>query len=280
MLETKEISDLRSVIDAWKKEGLRVSFVPTMGALHQGHLSLIQNAAILSDRVVCSIFVNPTQFNDQNDFLKYPRTVEEDLKLLATAPCDMVFTPSADVIYPAGASSIEVDYGKLTQVLEAAHRPGHFDGVVGVVGRLFDLVQPDIAVFGEKDFQQLAIIREMCVQQHRAIEVVAAPIIREDSGLAMSSRNQRLSEQSLKTASAIFYTLRLCKILSNYYPPKEVLSIGINQLKAEENFELEYFSIVDERDWAQPESLEIDRKYRILCAVWCDGVRLIDNIEL
>lgn len=280
MLETKEISDLRSVIDAWKKDGLRVSFVPTMGALHQGHLSLIQNAAILSDRVVCSIFVNPTQFNDQNDFLKYPRTVEEDLKLLATTPCDMVFTPSSEVIYPSGASSIEVDYGNLTRILEAAHRPGHFDGVVGVVGRLFDLVQPDLAVFGEKDFQQLAIIREMCSRQKRDIEIIAAPIIREDSGLAMSSRNQRLTSLSRERAAAIFYVLRLCKILSVYYPPAEFLSIGKKMLMAEESLELEYLSVVDEGDWTEPKSLEVDRKYRILCAVWCDGVRLIDNIEL
>ena len=280
MLETKEISDLRSVIASWKSEGLKVAFVPTMGALHQGHLSLIELAAAKSDRVVCSIFVNPTQFNDPEDFLKYPRTVQKDLALLGKVPCDLVFLPDSAEMYPEGTGTKAIDFGDLTHVLEAEHRAGHFEGVVAVVGRLFDAVDPDLAIFGEKDYQQLAIIREMSRREGRTLEIIGAPIVREDSGLAMSSRNERLSPEGRMRAAHIYRCLFACQQRRSELNPRELEELGQELLAKEPALLAEYFAVIDEDSWKTPESFESGKQYRLLCAVWCEGIRLIDNLAL
>lgn len=280
MLEIKEISDLRSQIASWKKEGKKVAFVPTMGALHDGHLSLIHKAKELADEVVCSIFVNPTQFNDPEDFKKYPRTEQRDLELLRNTNCSLAFLPEREQIYAEGEEKPGIDFGQLTRVLEASNRPGHFEGVVQIVGKLFDLVEPDIAIFGKKDFQQLAVIRCFVAMQGREIEIVGAPIEREQSGLAMSSRNVRLSDEGLESAALIHYFMGVCASLKNKYSPKEIIEIGKRLFKSEECFELEYLEIIENSSWASPESFDSEGEYRLLCAVWLEGVRLIDNCSV
>jgi len=280
MLEIKEISDLRSQIASWKKEGKKVAFVPTMGALHEGHLSLIRRAAQLADEVVCSIFVNPTQFNDPEDFDKYPRTEHSDLDLLRNCNCSLAFLPERQNIYPEGEKKPKIDFGKLTSVLESSKRPGHFEGVVQIVGKLFDLVDPDIALFGEKDFQQLAVIRAFVAMEGRDIDIIGAPIQREASGLAMSSRNVRLSGGGLELAALIHHFMTVCASLKNNYNPKEIKEIGVRLFKSEAAFELEYLEIIEVDSWESPESFEQQVEYRLLCAVWLEGVRLIDNCSI
>ncbi len=200
--------DLRACIGAWRHVGARIGFVPTMGNLHAGHFSLIDLARTRCDRVVASVFVNPTQFGPREDFASYPRTLDADRAGLAVHACDVLFAPDAETIYPFGAADgVRVEMPHLTQILEGALRPGHFTGVVTVVNKLFNLVQPDIAVFGEKDYQQLLVIQRMTSDLCLPVEIVAAPTRREANGLAMSSRNQYLSAEERERAGIIYHTL-------------------------------------------------------------------------
>ena len=202
MIILETVSDLQKAIFPLKKEGKSVGFVPTMGALHEGHVSLVKKSIEQNDITVVSVFVNPTQFNNQEDLIKYPRTLDKDTSLLESVGADIVFAPLVKEIYPE-PDTRQFDFGLLDKVMEGKFRPGHFNGVAQVVSRLFDIVKPDRAYFGEKDFQQLAIIRDMVKQYNFPIEIVPMPIIRELSGLAKSSRNQRLSETEKEQAVAI-----------------------------------------------------------------------------
>lgn len=260
------------------KQQRPIGLVPTMGALHQGHLSLIEQSKKENSISVVSIFVNPLQFNDKNDFDKYPRIIDNDLKLLEEYKCDVVLAPSVDEIYPEPPQE-HYDFGYLDQTLEGAYRPGHFEGVAIVVNRLFHIVKPDRAYFGKKDFQQYVIIKELVKQQNLPIEIVAVPIVRESSGLAMSSRNLRLNEQELKVAPEIYKALIKAKSLAYKKSINEIKQIVINHLTQFPNYKIEYVEIVNEEnlkplnDWNEGKAI-------ILIATWLGDVRLIDNMEL
>ena len=204
----KRGDELRARIAQWKRAGERVGFVPTMGNLHNGHFSLISNARKNTDRVVASVFVNPTQFGPHEDFASYPRTLTQDKDGLQKAGCDLLFAPDVEEMYPFGAANmVRVDVPGLSEILDGALRPGHFSGVATIVAKLFNLVAPDVAVFGQKDYQQLLVIRRLTTDLRMPIEIIGAPTVREENGLAMSSRNQYLTAEERERASVIFRTL-------------------------------------------------------------------------
>ena len=260
-----------------------VGFVPTMGALHEGHLSLVRNAANAFPLVVVSIYVNPTQFNDKNDLKNYPRTIESDLELLKMVlrENDIVFTPGDSDIYPEEDKRV-FDFGNLGKVMEALHRPGHFNGVALVVSRLFDIVKPDYAYFGEKDFQQLAVVKELVRQTGDKVNIVGNPIIRENDGLAMSSRNVFLDAEMRKNASVIYHSL---KTATEMIRKKDIPAIKdwVKRTIEEKNgFILEYFEIVDDRELIPVESkkdLIAGKRYFGCIALKAGKIRLIDNME-
>jgi len=270
-------SILKKEISEYKANGKKVGFIPTMGALHEGHLSLIRESKKKTDITVCSIFVNPTQFNDPLDFEKYPRTIEEDIVMLQKAGCDLVFLPSVEEVYPEQDTTV-YDFGLLDKVMEGAHRPGHFAGVASVVKRLFEMVCPDMAFFGEKDFQQLAIIRALVEKFEMPVEICGCPIVREADGLAMSSRNVRLSQADRQAAGNIN------KILYQAVAKREELSVSHVKLMVEKEiaafpqFKMDYFEIVN-RDSLQTVEQWGDADHLIACiAVFVGEVRLIDNM--
>lgn len=271
------VADLRKDINQAREEGKKIGFVPTMGALHNGHIQLVKRCVAENEFAVVSVFVNPTQFNDKNDLLKYPRTLEADCKLLEEAGCNLVFAPTVDEVYPEEDTRL-FDFGQLDKVMEGEFRPGHFNGVAQVVSKLFDMVTPDNAYFGEKDFQQLAIIRQMVKQLNSPVEIHPCPIVREESGLAMSSRNTRLTPEQLAEAPKIYQTLLASKAMKETKSVSEVKAWVINELNKNEFFRVEYFDIVDGltlqslNNWSES-------GYAVGCiAVFCGEVRLIDNI--
>lgn len=271
------VADLRKAINQAREEGKKIGFVPTMGALHNGHIQLVKRCVAENEFAVVSVFVNPTQFNDKNDLLKYPRTLEADCKLLEEAGCNLVFAPTVDEVYPEEDTRL-FDFGQLDKVMEGEFRPGHFNGVAQVVSKLFDMVTPDNAYFGEKDFQQLAIIRQMVKQLNSPVEIHPCPIVREESGLAMSSRNTRLTPEQLAEAPKIYQTLLASKAMKETKSVSEVKAWVINELNKNEFFHVEYFDIVDGltlqslNNWSES-------GYAVGCiAVFCGEVRLIDNI--
>ncbi|MBI1836023.1 MAG: pantoate--beta-alanine ligase [Flavobacteriia bacterium] len=278
MIVCNTVDALQKQILIEKSKGKSIGFVPSMGALHLGHISLVNEAQKQCDIIVVSIFVNPTQFNNPDDLLKYPRTLEADIQMLDNSACSIIFAPSVDEIYPANLETINLDLGTLKNVMEDALRPGHFNGVVNVVYRLFDIVKPSKAFFGLKDFQQVAVIKYMTKHFNLAIEIVACPTIREITGLAMSSRNLRLSDKQKKDALIIIQTLRYSKELSKELTPMDV------RLKARSFFNtseltLEYIEIVDpltlvslDENWVEGATMCI--------AAFCGEVRLIDNLQL
>jgi pantoate--beta-alanine ligase len=254
-----------------------IGFVPTMGALHQGHLELVKRSVAENDVSVVSIFVNPTQFNDKNDLLKYPRTLEADCRLLETAGDVLVFAPAVEEIYPQ-PDVRQFEFGSLATVMEGKFRPGHFNGVAQVVSRLFEIVKPDKAYFGEKDFQQLAIIRALVKQLDLPVQIVACPIVREKDGLAMSSRNIRLTAAQRKEAPVIFQTLFESKKRKNDYSPESLKLWVTNRINAVPGFQVEYFDIVDGFTLQSIQKWE-DTEYPVACiAVFAGEIRLIDNI--
>lgn len=275
MIVFHTIKDLKNLLQNFKSEGKKIGFVPTMGALHAGHISLVSNSVQDNDITVVSIFVNPTQFNDKSDLEKYPRTLDADCELLNRNKVDIVFAPSVDEIYPE-PDTRTFDFRKIDKVMEGAHRPGHFNGVAQVVSKLFDIVTPAKAYFGEKDFQQIAVVREMVRQLSIPVEVVSVPIVREESGLALSSRNQRLSEELKDTASNIYKILNKSKNLN--LSVHETIAFVTSNINDIAGLSVEYFDIVDGislqtlNDWS-------DTSYAVGCiAVFCGDVRLIDNI--
>ncbi|MCL2132192.1 MAG: pantoate--beta-alanine ligase [Lentimicrobiaceae bacterium] len=256
----------------------RIGFVPTMGALHEGHLALMRKAKADNDVLVCSIFVNPIQFNNAEDLERYPRVPEQDTALM-DGLCDVLFMPSVSEMYPVPPEE-SYCFGLLENVMEGKHRPGHFNGVATVVNRLFEMVQPDAAYFGKKDFQQLAIIRKMVENTRSNIKIEAVDIVRENDGLAMSSRNSRLSEEARKSASFIFQTLTKARELTHAETPQEVNRWIKEQFDNRTEYKLEYAQIVngvtleDISDYHQADSI-------VIClAAWLDNVRLIDNITV
>lgn len=273
-------AELSALSDELKEAGKCIGFVPTMGALHDGHLSLIRKAKSECDVVISSIFVNPTQFNDPKDFERYPRVVEEDRLMLASAGCDVLFLPTVEGIYPDDSSRTVVSFGFLESILEGAHRPGHFSGVGMVVKRLFEIVKPDKAFFGQKDYQQVMIIRSLVEQFHLPVEIVAMPTVREKDGLAMSSRNRLLNETERETALVISRVLQKTKENFHLKSIEELHSDARKELDECEGLRLEYFTI------CKGETLEVLRSKSesarpvALIAAYVGKVRLIDNMEL
>ena len=279
MIDSKvftSVDSLRNEILS-RGKGKKVGFVPTMGALHHGHMSLVRKAYEYAEIVVVSIFVNPMQFNNSKDLEKYPRTLKADIDLLSNEGDVIVFAPSVEEMYPPNYKEIELDLGDLATVMEGKFRNGHFNGVVNVVNRLFEIVQPNFSFFGLKDFQQLSIIQFMTKELQLPIEIVGCEIVREESGLASSSRNARLSEKEKADAVILSTSLRVAKELSTVFPPIKVKEI-INEIIARSSLELEYFEIVD------PITLLSISEWRpgsqACLAAYCGEVRLIDNMQL
>lgn len=271
---------LKTYVQEHFSKDTSLGFVPTMGALHQGHLSLLQEAQKNNDVTVASIFVNPTQFNNADDLKKYPRTLEKDLKLLEAIGCDVAFTPSVEEIYAENVSSQQFDFDGLEQEMEGKFRSGHFDGVGTIVKALFEIVNPTAAYFGEKDFQQLQIIRKMVEKHHLPVKIVGCPIFREQNGLAMSSRNERLSKEHRNEASIIYDTLLKVK---EKLPIQSIESINLwveSRLQEHSLFDLEYFTIADESTLKVPSTISSEKSYRAFISVYADSVRLIDNLAL
>jgi pantoate--beta-alanine ligase len=273
------VSELEIFLSKTSKDK-SLGFVPTMGALHPGHISLVEKAISQNDISLCSIFVNPAQFNDTGDLDKYPNQLDADLKLLEKTGCDIVFTPSKTEIYPEGFTAKSYDFGNLDKVMEGETRPGHFEGVALVVSRLFDIVQPQKAYFGEKDFQQLAIIRLLASQNYKNIEIVPCPILREADGLAMSSRNLLLDEKYRSAAPRIHKRLLHVKKHANTKSVSELKQWIVQEFKQDPDLKLEYFEISD-ADGLQSSTQWSDHQVHIACiACFAGSVRLIDNILL
>ena len=273
-------SDLQAIIEQLKNDGKSIGLVPTMGALHKGHLSLVKNSISNNDITVVSIFVNPTQFNNPNDLASYPRTVDKDLELLQTVGCDVVFAPEADDIYSKSEtdSRFEFDFEGLDKVMEGKFRPGHFNGVVQIVSKLFDLVRPNRAYFGEKDFQQLTIIRLMTRRYNLPIEIVPCPIVREDSGLALSSRNSLLKDNEKQVASHIYAVLNESRQFVPQTEVEELKQCVIAAIEQKPELKVEYFDIVDGHTLKSIGKWD-EFDYVVGCiTVFCGNVRLIDNI--
>lgn len=278
ILQTAE--DLKNFITETKNKNLKIGFAPTMGALHKGHLSLYERAKKENDIVVSSIFVNPTQFNNSEDLEKYPRTIESDIQLLAeTENIDVVYIPRVEDLYPNGLDRKTYDFAGLENEMEGKSRPGHFDGVGTVVEEFFRQVQPDNAYFGEKDFQQLMIIKKLVENLNLPINIVGMAIFREENGLAMSSRNMRLTEIERENAKLIYQTL--VKV-NEMFRNTELTDIHnfVEKTFEKSDFELEYFIIADEETLKEAHSIEPNKNYRAFMVVLVNGVRLIDNIHL
>lgn len=277
MLVVKEINELRSLIGERKSEGKKIGFVPTMGALHAGHLSLVEQAGKQTDFVVVSIFVNPTQFNDPDDLIRYPRNLQRDVDLLKATACRLVFAPEAETMYPQ-PDTRRFRFGHLEEVMEGRYRPGHFNGVAQVVSKLFDLVEPDKAFFGQKDFQQLIIIKAMIKKLDLPVEIVPCPIVREAGGLALSSRNERLTPEQRENAAHIYKTLREAGNKAAQMNVKELKDWVVEQIDANKFLKTEYFEIVDDENLQPIESWDEPLNKVGCIAVFCGEVRLIDNM--
>ena len=281
MLLFKRVSDLQKYLNSLKNKGLHIGFVPTMGALHRGHISLIDRSRNECDVTVASIFVNPTQFNNVTDLEKYPRTVEKDIEMLAESGCEILFMPDVSAVYPEGmAPSVKFNFGKLDRVLEGIFRPRHFEGMAQVVHRLLEITHPNRLYMGQKDFQQAAIVGRMLELMKSETELVSCPIQREPDGLAMSSRNARITPEDRSKVALIYQTLAEAAERVGEYNPSDIQSLALAKLKTEPHFKVEYFEIVDGRTLL-PIQLFEDTDYAVaLVAVWVGEVRLIDNMIL
>lgn len=269
-------SELQKELEGFANK--KIGFVPTMGALHKGHLSLIHESVKENDITVVSIFVNPTQFNDSNDLKNYPRFIDKDIDLLKNTGCDFVFTPSAKEIYPEKDNRI-FDFGNLDKVMEGKYRHGHFNGVAQVVSKLFNIVKPDVAYFGRKDFQQYVIIKKMVEILNMKVEIKACPIVREADGLAMSSRNLLLTAEQRKNSSFISETLLKARNITNKFSVKELKDRVVNTINDNPFLEVEYFDIVDDVELKSITSWQ-EKNNKVGCiAVKVGKIRLIDNVN-
>lgn len=274
MKTINQIQELKKYLQELISQGKTIGLVPTMGALHKGHISLVKKAREENDIVVCSVFVNPVQFNNKEDLEKYPRNLDKDSLLLEENGCDIMFSPLAEEVYKEEPTE-HFSFGALEEVMEGKQRPGHFNGVAIIVSRLFDWVSPNRAYFGEKDFQQLAIIKDMVKQLNSPVQIVPCPIVREEDGLAMSSRNARLSQSAREIAPKINSILRKSAAMKDNLSFSQIKTFVINEFKLYKDFDLEYFEIVDDKT-LQPISKTGDNGVVGCLAVWLDGVRLID----
>lgn len=281
MLIFNKVNELIAHLETIRLKNKKIGFVPTMGALHQGHISLVEKAKKQNDIVVVSIFVNPTQFNNTEDLKNYPRTPDEDRRMLIENNADIIFSPLVEEIYkPDSIKKRELQLGKIAEVMEGVYRPGHFVGVVQIVSKLFEIVRPQRAYFGEKDFQQLAIIRLMVRDFGFPVEIVACQTIREKSGIAMSSRNLKLSKQGLKDAVEIYKALIYVKKNWRHFQPEELKNKTLTMIESSGKLKVEYVEIVDE-ETLQPILNWDDHKHiRCFATVYCDKIRLIDNIQV
>ena len=272
------VSELQKELNSLRNQQKTIGFVPTMGALHEGHLTLVRRCVAENDVCVVSIFVNPTQFNDKSDLENYPRTLQNDAKMLEEADCSLIFAPTEKEIYPEPDTRV-FNFGQLGEVMEGKHRPGHFNGVAQVVSRLFDMVQPDKAYFGEKDFQQLAIIREMVKQYQIPVEIIGCPIVREADGMALSSRNMRLSKEEREKATLISCTLLKSCTFAGEKSVAELKEWVVSQINEEPLLEVEYFEIVDSLTLQAINHWDDSQCVTGCITVYCGGVRLIDNVQ-
>lgn len=275
------IKDLRKELSKERKKGKTIGFVPTMGALHEGHLSLLNRSKAENDITVCSIFVNPVQFNNKNDLELYPRNLAQDLKILGKTGCDLTFAPEVREMYPEGLTDhFTINFGYLERTLEGKFRPGHFKGVAIVVKKLFDIVEPHKAYFGKKDYQQLLIIRQLTARLQLPVEIVACETMREPDGLAMSSRNLRLTIGERKIAPAIYKVLSRVRDKTGTMPVKELKNWAIKKIQKNPGLTVEYFEIAD-NETLLPVMKWDQMGNAIACtAIYLGDVRLIDNIEL
>jgi pantoate--beta-alanine ligase len=281
MQQVEDREQIRSVTRLWRQEGLRIALVPTMGNLHEGHLALVEAARCEADRVITSVYVNPAQFGEGEDFENYPRTLEADRLSLERAGCDLLFVPDHLTLYPHGLRNTVrlIASPLLATPLEGQYRPGHFDGVITVVARLFNLVCPDIAIFGEKDYQQLLVIRRMVDELGYDIRIVGVPTVREANGLAMSSRNYYLEPSQKKAAAELNTVLRDVaeKIKGEGAGAERLETEAVGRLERL-GFQVDYVAIRRAEDLDKPRAA--DQQLRILAAVWCGQTRLIDNVEI
>jgi pantoate--beta-alanine ligase len=281
MKQFSTVRDTREYLESKQFSGKTIGFVPTMGALHEGHLTLIRQSKAENDLTVCSIFVNPIQFNNPDDLDKYPRTLASDVKLLTAEGCDVLFSPDAAEMYPEGKPAlIGLELGMLDKLMEGRFRPGHFRGVAIVVKKLFDIVGPTRAYFGKKDFQQLAVIRHMVNVMNLPHEIVACETVRENDGLAMSSRNMRLTISERVIAPTIFKVLGKVRDKTGKLPVRELKEWAVKKIQEEPAMRVEYFEIADWETLLPIEKWDHRKKAVALTAVFLGDVRLIDNIEL
>nr|WP_315031123.1 pantoate--beta-alanine ligase [uncultured Chryseobacterium sp.] len=279
VIKNKKI--LQDFIERQKEMGKKIGFAPTMGALHKGHLSLYEEARKENDLVISSIFVNPTQFNNPEDLQKYPRDINRDLLILEKSGLvDAVYIPEVIDIYPEKAESKHYDFDGLENEMEGKSRPGHFDGVGTVVEELFRQVQPDHAYFGEKDFQQLAIIKKMVEKKELPVKIIGVPIYRAETGLALSSRNQRLHEDRREASKIIYETLKKVNDWFRTVTVPEIKDRVSDIFDNQHGMQLEYFLIADEETLQETDFFYKDKQYRAFIVVVVDGVRLIDNMHL
>ncbi|MBO0359768.1 pantoate--beta-alanine ligase [Hymenobacter sp. BT186] len=270
---------LQAYTETCRRAGQRIALVPTMGALHEGHLQLVRAAATACDVVIVSVFVNPTQFNNAEDFRLYPRLPEEDAALLEPAGCTVLFLPTVETMYPQPAV-LHFDFGPLERVMEGAHRPGHFNGVATVVSKLFHLSRPHQAYFGQKDWQQVAVVRQLVADLSFDLELVSFPTVREADGLAMSSRNRRLSAAARAVAPRLHEALERAAQLvrQGTQSPAEVQQAAVEHIAAEPAFQLEYFEVADAHTLQPLAEWQPNRPVVLCLAAYLDGVRLIDNV--
>lgn len=277
------IKPLQNHLKEVRRSGGKIGFVPTMGALHEGHLTLIQRALVDNDLTVCSIYVNPTQFNNAEDLSRYPRKLEADVALLQQAGCDVIFSPADEVMYPNGQdNALGINFGELEQKLEGKFRPGHFSGVGLAVSKFFHIVMPDRAYFGQKDLQQVAVIQKLVNDLFFNVEVVKVPTVRAESGLALSSRNALLSEEKRKRASKLFHALNMVKQFLDEYPTdiNGAKKQALQFLQEEQAITLEYLEIVDVANFGTVSDIRKHQEVAVCIAAFIGGVRLIDNILL
>ena len=277
MKSYKTVSELRKALATVEPETL--GFVPTMGALHEGHLSLMQRARKENRTVVASIFVNPTQFNDKNDLKNYPRTLEADLRLLEAVGVDFVLTPEVEEIYPE-PDTRQFDFGTVDKVMEGATRPGHFNGVAQVVSRLFDIVRPARAYFGEKDFQQIAVVRAMVRQLGLPVEIVPCPIVRDADGLALSSRNRLLTPEHRAAAPHIYAVLQQAVAKSKQLDPAALKAWVTAEVERQPLLQVIYYQSVDAETMQEVSAWEASARIQGCIAVQAGDIRLIDNIRI
>jgi len=276
----RKLPDLRQLITRWKRDGLRIGFVPTMGALHEGHLSLIRLASKNADKVVASIFVNPRQFGPNEDLARYPRTEDQDLQMLSAEGCDLAWLPPVEVMYPQGYTTNIAVPAIRDMGLDDATRPQFFDGIATVVTKLFNQVGPDLAVFGKKDYQQLQLIRRLVLDLNIPVEIMGATIVREQDGLAMSSRNRYLSAQEREMAPALYHALNACAEVIVKQPAyvEKALIIARETLSKSGFGTIDYFTLRDAESLKPMDKL--DRPARLLAAAFMGTTRLIDNVEV